>query len=80
MKSSGTCDYCKKATAENNLPETAKAIGDEVVIRTGIGRGHDQTAHNFTQCLECGSVWVTLVDSGAGGHSRFHHCLTKGLF
>ncbi|MBK9160066.1 MAG: hypothetical protein IPM27_00600 [Nitrosomonadales bacterium] len=80
MKSTGSCEYCKKAVAEKALPETAKPIGDDVIIRTAIGRGHDQTAHNFSQCSECGSVWVSLVDSGAGGHGRFHRCLTTGLF
>lgn len=80
MKSSGSCDYCKKAATEKGIPETAKPIGDAVVIRTSIGRGHDQTDHNFFQCSECGSVWVTLIDSGAGGHGRFHRCLTSELF
>lgn len=80
MKSSGSCDYCKKAATEKGIPETAKPIGDAVVIRTSIGRGHDQTDHNFSQCSECGSVWVTLIDSGAGGHGRFYRCLTSDLF
>lgn len=66
--------------AEKILPKTAKAIGDEVIIRTSVGRGHDQTAHSFTQCSECGSVWIALVDSGAGGHGHSHRCLTKELF
>lgn len=80
MISSGSCDCCKKAKETKTLPETAKSVGDEVVIRTTIGRGYDQTAHSFSQCSEYGSVWVTLVDSGAGGHGRFHRCLTSDLF
>lgn len=80
MKSFGTCEQCKKAEATNSLPATIKSIGEEVVIRMVIGRGHDQTAHSFGQCAECGSIWVTYVDSGAGGHGRFHRRLTKDLF
>jgi hypothetical protein len=80
MKSSGSCDQCRKAVAENDIPKTVKPTGESVVIRTSIGRGHDQTDHEFTQCAECGSIWLTIVDSGAGGHGRFHHCLTRKFF
>lgn len=80
MKSSGTCNLCKKAEAANDIPMSAAPIGQEVAIRVAMGHGHDQTAYSFSQCAECGSVWVTYVDSGAGGHGRFHRCLTKELF
>ena len=80
MKSSGTCNHCKEAEAANAIPKSAAPIGEEVVIRVAMGHGHDQTAHSFSQCAECGSVWVTYVDSGAGGHGRFHRRLTKDLF
>jgi hypothetical protein len=80
MNSSGSCNYCKKAREGKSLPETATPIGVSVKIQTTIGRGYEQTAHNFTQCTECGSVWVTLVESGDGGHGRFHRCLTSDLF
>lgn len=80
MKSLGGCDLCKEAEAANVLPNSVTSIGQEVVIRVAIGRGHDQTAHSFSQCGECGSVWVSYVDSGVGGHGRFHRCLTKNLF
>ncbi len=80
MKSSGTCNHCKEAEAANGIPRNAAPIGEEVVIRVAMGHGHDQTEHSFSQCAECGSVWVTYVDSGAGGHDRFHRRLTKDLF
>jgi hypothetical protein len=50
------------------------------VIETSVGRGKDETGHEFTQCDECGSVWMTYIDSGAGGHGRFHRRLTKGFY
>lgn len=80
MHSSGTCEHCRKAEAAKDLPKTVKSIAEDVIIRTIVGRGHDQTAHTFGQCAECGSIWVTYVDSGAGGHGRFHRRLTKDLF
>jgi hypothetical protein len=80
MKSSGTCNHCKEAEAANTIPKSAAPIGEEVVVRTAMGRGHDQTAHFFSQYADCGSVWVTYVDGGVGGHGRFHRRLTKDLF
>jgi DNA-directed RNA polymerase subunit M/transcription elongation factor TFIIS len=80
MNSSGTCSSCRNAEVAKVIPETANAIGDEVVISTTVGRGYDQTVHTFYQCADCGSVWVTYVESGAGGHGRFHERLTKSLF
>lgn len=80
MQSSGTCNDCKETEAANAIPKSTTPIGEEVVIRVTMGRSHDQTTHSFSQCVECGSVWVTYVDSGAGGHNRFYQCLTKNLF
>ena len=80
MNSVGACDECRNADNQNDIPETVSNIGDRVVIRTAVGRGHDQTEHIFGQCSTCGSVWVTYIDSGAGGHGRFHRRLTRDLF
>jgi signal recognition particle GTPase len=80
VNSTGACKECREAEAAKRIPETVKVIGEEVVIDTRVGRGYDQTAHSFHQCANCGSVWVTYVDSGAGGHGRFHERLTKSFF
>jgi uncharacterized protein with PIN domain len=70
------CNVCSK----DQTPPHLAPIGRPVVIRTSVGRGHDQTEHTFSQCEECGSVWVKYVDSGAGGHGTFWKRLTAGLF
>lgn len=80
MNSSGTCALCKDAKAVGHLPDSATPIGQKVIIRAKFGRGHDQTTHTFSQCAKCGSVWVTTVDGGAGGHGYFNGRLTKDLF
>lgn len=69
-----------KPCSENQKPPRLTPIGRSVVITTSFGSGHDHTEHFFSQCDECGSVWVKYVDSGAGGHGRFWKRLTAGLF
>jgi hypothetical protein len=76
MESRGACDQC---SSDKSPPNGAKPIGVRVVIRLPIGCGHDQTDHQFLQCVDCGSVWVTYTVSGVGGHGRIHQRLTKGL-
>ena len=80
MNSTGACPECLAADQANDLPAAAAPIGEQVTIRVAVGRGHDTTDHTFHQCAHCGSVWVTYVDSGAGGHGRFHRRLTANLF
>lgn len=80
MDSAGVCENCRAAEAANAIPRDVRPIGEPVRRRVAIGRGHDQTEHFFSQCAKCGSVWVSYVDSGAGGHGRFHRRLTRDLF
>lgn len=80
MISEGKCEHCRQALAKGALHDALEEIGKDVLIRQKIGKGHDQTVHRFAQCKACGSLWVTLIDSGAGGHGRFHRCLTNDLF
>lgn len=70
------CNAC----SNDREPKALTEIGRPVTCRVAVGRGHDQTEHTFLQCDECGSVWVRLVDSGAGGHGRFMRRLTADLF
>ena len=76
MTAKTTCADCLAEKHSSNW----KAIGESVVIRMSMGRGHDQTEYSFFQCGECGSVWAEYEDSGAGGHGRFAKRITKGLF
>lgn len=69
-----------KACSNDREPKGLTEIGRPVTCLVTVGRGHDQTEHTFFQCDECGSVWVRLVDSGAGGHGRFMRRLTADLF
>jgi hypothetical protein len=79
MKSKGRCENCKKEPF-TLLGADMKSIGESVVIENPVGRGYDQTTHNFCQCTICGSIWVKYVDRGAGGRGNFLRCLTSALF
>lgn len=80
MESNGACYSCRSSDVSRRLHDQIKSIGDDVLIITKVGRGKDRTEHIFFQCINCGSVWVKLVDSGAGGHGLFFQRLTKDLF
>lgn len=76
MDSKGACKEC----GQDQFPSKAASIGENVNIMISVGRGHSNTNHSFYQCENCGSVWMVITDSGAGGHGRFPHRLTKKTF
>ena len=76
MNSNGVCEGCRSGT---NLEHLAP-IGESVVITIPISVGNIETEHSFSQCTNCGSVWVKMVDGGTGGHKKFYRRLTLGLF
>jgi hypothetical protein len=80
MKSTGVCKMCKGVEGKQASHKYMQPIGEPVELRVSVGRGHDMTEHFFLQCSKCGSVWVKLVDSGAGGHGTFYRRLTEGMF
>ena len=80
MESKGVCESCLSSEKAGKLHDNTRSIGNEVLIISKVGRGKDRTEHVFFQCINCGSVWVKLVDSGAGGHGLFYQRLTKSLF
>ena len=77
METQGACGQCKK---DQLPPKGAVQIGDTVASVVTVGRGYDKTAYSLSQCAKCGSVWLTYVDSGAGGHGTFHVRLTRDYF
>ena len=76
MNSNGVCEDCQSGT---NLEHLAP-IGESVVVVIPIASGSEETEHSFSQCVNCGSVWVKQVDSGIGGHGKFYKRLTLGLY
>ena len=80
IQSSGTCARCRAGISASEAPGALNPIGDSVAIRTQVGRGHDQTLHEFFQCDECGTVWARLTDSGVGGHGLSYQRLTDKLY
>src|SRR5262249_9929609 len=65
MNSNGAWPDCKAEHPPKLVP-----IGEPVRIETTVGRGYALTEHNFSQCPACGSVWVTIRDSGIGEPPR----------
>jgi uncharacterized protein with PIN domain len=41
---------------------------------------NDTTIYSFHQCKKCGSIWIEIKESGAGGHGHFHHNLSEKYF
>lgn len=78
MDSRGVCLDCKAAGASK--PPHIEMIGKPVLIEISFGRGKDRTEHSSFQCSKCGSIWMKIEDSGAGGHGRYYHRLTERFF
>ena len=41
---------------------------------------NDSTIYTFYQCKKCGSVWIEIRESGAGGHGHFFNNLTESYY
>jgi hypothetical protein len=80
IQSSGICTNCENSKISKSLHAKAVKIGSPVLLVEKVGRGHSRTEHSFFQCVECGSIWVELVDGGAFGRDRNLRRLTEGLF
>ncbi len=68
INNQNNCDSCKK----DHFPENRQTIGSPVYHEISIGRGYDRTEYYYYQCLDCGSIWKMVVDSGAGGHGKYY--------
>ncbi len=69
----GPCVDCEK----NKFPKNKEKIGIPVHHQTKLGKGYDQSTYEFFQCIDCGAIWQTITDKGAGGHGFYTSKLTK---
>lgn len=76
MKSNGACNNCKVSMKL----ELCTSIGEPVNTSIPLRRGYDDAEYSFFQCIECGSVWCQIVESGAGGHGKFFKRFTADMF
>lgn len=63
----GLCEECKA----EEFPRKNDKVGKKVIADIALGRGYSRTEYEYFQCLECGSIWLTMTDSGAGGHGTY---------
>ena len=74
------CDPCKDSLSGNDLHSNTKLIGSTVTINPPKVSGAKPSDFNFSQCLQCGSLWAVGRDGATEDRSLFIKCLTLGLF
>ena len=74
------CEACLNSLSGNDLHSNTKLIGSKVLIQPPQISEAKPSDFNFSQCLECGSIWAVGRDGATADRSLFIKCLTTGLF